>query len=134
MILRKIILAIVAAAAILASSAVFVVAAAYALFALVRDPLGPAGAAGVVCLAAAILIGLVGLIAAMSLRGGKKKTTPGADGGLLDQLFELARERPIVSTGALIAAAIVGLRNPAVLAGVVKMLLGQKRPANKAKF
>jgi len=134
LILRKIILAIVAAAAILASSAVFVVAAAYALFALVRDALGPAGAAGVVCLAAAVLIGLVGLIAAMSLRGPKRKTAPGAEGGLLDQLFELARERPIMSTGALIAAAVVGLRNPVVLASVVKMLLGQKRPANKGKF
>ena len=133
MIIRKIILALVAAAAILAASGVMVVAAAYALFALAREYLGPAGAAGVVCAAAAVLIGLVGLIAALQARrlGRKVQKHSGAGGGgegVLDQLIGLARERPIVSTGALVAAAALALRNPVALAGVVRMLLSNKRP------
>ena len=43
MIVRKIVLALVAASAILAATGVFVVAAAYTVFALCRDLLGPAG-------------------------------------------------------------------------------------------
>lgn len=133
MIIRKIVLALAAAAAILAASGVIVVAAAFALFALVRPDLGPAGAAGVVCAAAAALIGLIGLVAGLQARGVRKKLTHPAGGGILDQLIELARERPIVSTGALIAAAALAVRNPVTLASVVKTLLNHKRPANKAK-
>ena len=133
MILRKIVMALVAAAAILTASGVCVVAAAYALFALVRESLGAAGAAAVVCLAAAVLIGLVGAGAAFQLRGKTKPPAAGPGSGILDQLFELARERPIVSTGALVAAAALAIRNPVVLASVVKALLN-KKPAAKAKF
>ncbi len=131
MIVRKIVLALVAAAATLAASGVIVVAAAYALFALTRDALGPAGAAGVVCLAAAVLIAVIGLIAGIqaSMAGKAIKRARQSSPGLLDQLFELARDKPLVSGGALIAAAAMAVRNPAVLVGVVKALLNQKRPA-----
>jgi Na+/proline symporter len=131
LIIRKIVMALVAAAAILAASGVIVVAAAFALFASTRDALGPAGAAGVVCLAAAILIALIGLIAGFqaSLVGKKLRRPREGSPGILDQLFELARDRPLVSSGALIAAAALAVRNPAVLASVVKALLNQKRPA-----
>jgi hypothetical protein len=131
LIIRKIVLALVSAAAILAASGVMVVAAAYALFALASPALGPAGAAGAVCAAAAVLIALVGLVAGLQARGVRKKFTRPSGDGILDQLFELARERPIVSTGALLAAAALAVRNPVALAGVVKTLLGQKRPRAK---
>ena len=128
-------MALVAAAAILTGSGVFVVAAAYGLFALVREQLGSAGAAGVVCLAAAVLIGLVALVATLQLKGPKKSPASAstAGSGLLDQIFELARERPIVATGSLVAAAALAIRNPVVLASVVKMLLN-KKPSSKTKF
>jgi hypothetical protein len=131
LIIRKIVLALIAAAAVLAASGVMVVAAAYALFALARPDLGPAGAAGVVCAAAAVLIALVGLVAGLQARGVRRKLTRPGGGGILDQLLELARERPIVSTGALVAAAALAVRNPVALASVVKTLLGQKRPKTK---
>ncbi len=131
MIIRKIVLALVAAAATLAASGVIVVAAAYALFALTRDALGAAGAAGVVCLAAAVLIGLIGLIAGLEASRASKaiKRAHDSQPGLLNQLFELVREKPLVSGGALIAAAGMAVRNPAVLVGVVKALLNRKRSA-----
>lgn len=133
MIIRKIVVGLVAAAAILAASGVMVIAAAYALFALARDQLGlgPAWAAAAVCAAAAVLIGLVALIASAQFNGPRRKAARGAassSAGMLDQLFDLVRERPIVSAGALIAAAAVAVRNPAVLASVVQMLLNHKRP------
>lgn len=128
MIIRKIVLALVAAAAIMAAAAVIVLAAAFALFALASPVFGSAGAAGVVCLAAGLLIGLIGLIAALQAGAMRRKLTrPRANGaGILDQLFELARERPIVSSSALIAAAALAIRNPLVLATIVKVLLNKK--------
>jgi hypothetical protein len=131
LIVRKIVLALVAAAATLAASGVIVVAAAYALFALTRNALGPAGAAGVVCLAAGVLIGLIGLIAGLEASRTSKaiKRAHDSQPGLLNQLFELVREKPLVSGGAVIAAASMAMRNPAVLLGVVKALLNRKRSA-----
>ncbi len=130
MIVRKIILALIAAAAILAASAVAVVAAAFAIYAFARSYLGPAGAAAAVCGAAALLIALialvVGLEAARMTKAYKRANAPGAP-SLIDHLIALARERPIVSGGAVLAAAAMAVRNPAVLAGVFKMLLNQKR-------
>lgn len=130
MIIRKIVLALVAAAAILAASGVIVVAGAYALFALVRPALGPAGAAAVVCLAGGVFIGLTGLIAALQAAGAAKalKRARETSPGLLDQLIALARDRPLVSGGALIAAATLAVRNPAVLATIVKSLVSRKTP------
>ncbi len=125
MIVRKILLTLVAIVATAAASGVFVVAAAYGLFALVRPPLGAAGAAGVVCLAAALLIGAVGLVAALQARAVRRKaiTAP----SLMHQIFELAKEQPIVSAGALIGAVTLAIRNPAVLTSVIKAFLNQKR-------
>jgi hypothetical protein len=48
----------------------------------------------------------------------------------------LARERPIVSTGALIGALTVAIRNPALIAIVMKTLLDPKvrSPSKKSKL
>lgn len=134
MIIRKLVLALVAAAATLAASGVIVVAAAYALFALVRPALGPAGAAAVVCLAAALLIGLIGVIAAMQASAAAKRLKKARENSpsLLDQLIEVARDRPLVSGGAVITALTLAVKNPLVLGAIVKSLLNRK-PSPKAK-
>ncbi|HUO22032.1 MAG TPA: hypothetical protein VMU59_05900 [Caulobacteraceae bacterium] len=132
MIVRKIVFALVAASAILAASAVMVFAAAFALYAWVRVYLGPAGAAAAVCAGAGLLIAVValaaGLQASQMRRAYKRANGPDAP-SLVDQVIGLARERPIVSAGAVVAAAALAVRNPAVLVGVVKTLLNQKRPS-----
>jgi hypothetical protein len=128
--LRKLLFGLIAGVALAVATGVLVVAAAYALFALVREPLGAAGAAGVVCLAAAVLIGLVGLVFAL-LAQPAKRPKAGEEPDLLQRLMGLARERPIVSTGALIGAITVALRNPALAAIVVKAFLDPKKPSNK---
>jgi hypothetical protein len=122
-ILRRLIFGFIAVAAMASAAAVVVVAAAFALYALVREPLGAAGAAAVVVLAAALLIGLLGLIMALLARSPKPKPGRKPDQTPLDRIIEMARERPIVSVGAILGAAVVAMRNPAVLALVVKAVL-----------
>ncbi len=130
MIVRKIVLALVAASAILAATGVFVVAAAYAVFALCRDLVGPAGAAAVVCACAALIIALVGLVAGLqaskAAKAYKKANAAGAP-SLLDHVIDLVREKPIVSAGTLIAGAAMAVRNPGLLMGVIKTVLNQRR-------
>ena len=122
-ILRRLIFGVIAVTAMAAAAGVVVIAAAFALYALVRAPLGAAGAAAVVVLAAAVLIALLGLIAALLARPPKRKPGRPADASPLDRIIEMARERPIVSVGAILGAAVVAMRNPAVLALVVKAVL-----------
>ena len=130
-ILRRLFFGLIATAALAVSAGVLVVALAYALFALAQPHVGSAGAAAVVALAGAVLMGLLGLGLALLAKGPKRK--PGAASqDPLQVLMALMRERPIVSTSALIAAALVAIRNPAIIASVVKAILDQKsRPQNK---
>ena len=129
-ILRKLLVGLIAAAMIAAAAGVLVVSAAFALYALVRDPLGPAGAAAVVALAAAILAALTAVIFerwAQGPKGGKIEAEP----DLVQKLIALVKERPIVSAAGLIAAATVAIRNPAITAIVLKAFLDPKRPPNR---
>jgi hypothetical protein len=131
-ILRKLIFGLIAVAAMASAAAVVVAAAAFALYALVRQPLGAAGAAGVVALAAAVLLALLGLIMALLAKGPRRKPGKiGAQASPLDRIIEMARERPIVSVGAILGAAVVAMRNPAVLALVVKAVLDSSNKSKK---
>jgi hypothetical protein len=132
--LRKLLFAVMALAALAAAAGVLVAAAAFALYAMTRPALGASGAAGVVALAAAVLIALAGLAFALVVKGPRPtKAAPEQD--LLGKLMSLARERPIVSVGALIGAVTVAIRNPALAAIVVKAFLDPKgrTPAKKSK-
>jgi hypothetical protein len=131
-ILRKILFGLIAASALAVATGVLVVAAAYALFALVREPLGAAGAAGVVALAAAVLIAFVGLVFALLARPAPRRARVEEEQDLLQRLMSLARERPIVSVSALIGAVTLAIRNPALITIVMKAFLDPKsRPQNK---
>jgi O-antigen ligase len=134
-VLRRILFGLIGAAILAVAAGVMVAAAAFALYALVRAPLGAAGAAGVVALAAAILIGIVGLIFAL-LANGPKRPPAAEDQDLLQRLIALAKERPIISTGALIGFVTLAIRNPALIAIVVKAFLDPNpRPTTKkARF
>ena len=128
-ILRKLLVGLIAAATIAAAAAVLVVSAGFALYALVRDPLGPAGAAAVVALAAAVLAALVAL---MFEHWAQRPRRAEPEPDLIQKLFAMAAERPIVSAGALIGAVTLAIRNPALTAIVVKAFLDPKsRPQNK---
>jgi hypothetical protein len=129
-ILRKLLVGLIAAATIAAAAAVLVVSAGFALFALVRESLGAAGAAAVVALAAAVLAALVALMFERWANGSRAKAEVEPD--LAQKLFDVVRDRPIVSAGALIGAITLAIRNPALTAIVVKAFLDPKgRPQTK---
>ncbi len=129
-ILRKLLVGLIAAATIAAAASVLVVSAGFALYAVVRDPLGPAGAAAVVALAAAILAALVAF-GFERWANGFKTAKPEAEPDLVQRLVAMAKDRPIVSVGALIGAATLAIRNPALVAIVVKAFLDPKGPPSK---
>jgi hypothetical protein len=109
-----------AIASMAAAAAVCVIAAAFALYAVARDPLGPAGAAAVVAVTAAVLVGLIAL--ALLWRAAPKPVKR-EDLPLSVRLMDLARERPLIAAGAAVAAGVVLLRNPKLLATAITAAL-----------
>jgi len=108
---------VAAIAAIAAAAVVVVVAIAFALYAAVRDVIGPAWGAASVAGAAA----LIAVILAVALTRKAKPPPPvkGDSQNLTAKLVELARERPLVALGAVAAAATVVVKNPRILSAVL---------------
>ena len=131
-ILRRLALGLIALVMMAVAAGVLVVAAAYALFALVRGPLGPSGAAACTAGAAALLIGLVGLAFAGLARPAKRRPAAADDQDLLQRLIALARDRPIISGGALIGLVTMALRNPALITILLKAFL-EPKPRSESK-
>ena len=128
--IRRILHLAAAFAAVGAAAAVVIVAASFALYALVRPYLGEAGAAAVVA-------GVFALIAVVVAWLATRKAVPKArrghkidDANVTDRLIEMAKERPIVALGASAAAAAAALfvlvRNPAVITAVVSAFMAGK--------
>lgn len=105
-----------AVAAVATAAVVVVVALSFALYAALRDLIGPAWAATAVAGAFALLA----LILAFVLtRKATPKPVKGDDRNLTARLIELARERPLVAAGAMAAAVAVVIRNPRILTAIV---------------
>jgi hypothetical protein len=127
--IQRIVFGVTALAAIAAAAGVVIVAAAFALYALAEPSLGSAGAAGLVALAAALLIALVAIAAWWKMR--PPSAHPGKappQGDMLARAVNLARERPIIAAGGIVAAGMIAMRNPALTALVVKSFLDSKKP------
>lgn len=126
MIFRKA-LTYAAAAIVMATAAgVCVVAAAFALFALVRDYVGAPGAAAIVAVAAAVLVFIVGLLMAQKLHAKTAKHMPAEDVPLTTRLIDLAKERPIVAGLAAVAATVFVAKNPKIMTGLLSALLATR--------
>jgi hypothetical protein len=130
--IQRLILAIVAIAAMAAASAVAVVAASYAIFVLLKPQFGSAGAAGSVTGIYALLIALAALAVWLKTRPAKSNGAGKAGSSdTVARLMQLARERPIIAAGALVAGSVVALRNPAITALVLKSFFDSKKPAKR---
>lgn len=127
MILRKVVLVLVAVFATATAAAVTVVAAAFALFALLRGPLGPAGAAAVVAGAAALLMGLGALIAALMARPPTLKESD----SFAVRMIDFAREKPLVAVAAAAAAGFIAVRNPKVVTTALTAFFAGKAAERK---
>jgi hypothetical protein len=108
MVFRKFVGLIAAFAAIAAAAAICMVALAFAIYAGLRDIIGPAWAAAAVA----------GIVAFIALKA-QPKPVRGDSQNLTAKLIELARERPLVALAAVAAAATVMLKNPRILTAII---------------
>jgi predicted permease len=125
-------MAVAAAAAIAAAAAVSVVAAFFALYALVLPYTGPAGAAAVVAVAAALLAAIGAFIFARMAEGPRRKPQPAPEASLVEKLILIARAHPVLSVGAAVAAGVYGLKNPELVAAVMRAFMAGRDPPPKA--
>ena len=130
--LRRLLLGVIAAAAMAASASVLIVALAFALYALVEPTLGRSGAAAVVAGAAALLIALLALTIALISRARRPKPKPDSAGGVLERIFELVRDQPVMAIGAALGAGFLAMRNPTYLGSAIRAFL-EGRPPPKRK-
>jgi hypothetical protein len=120
---------IAAVAAIAAAASVCVVALSYALYAAVRDLVGPAWAGAIVAGAAALVVLLLAWV--LTRKAKPAQPVKGDTQNLTGRLIDLARERPLVALGAVAAAATVVVRNPRILSAVVAAAFASRPPSRK---
>lgn len=123
--LRKAVFILLALAALSAVAVVAVVALAAALFAALAPGLGVAGSAAVVGVVF-ILVLVLGALLATAKSG--RKDEPVDDSGLLHSLIEIARAKPLLAAGAAIAAGVLAVRNPAVVAAIIAAMINRPHP------
>ncbi len=130
MILKRVLSAAAAAGAVLAGAGVTVVAASYALYAWMTAYLPRAGAAAVVAGVFALIVLVVAFVA---VRAASPKTPKASEQprSLIDRGIELAREKPLLAAGGAVAAGLIALRNPALIAALVG--LASQPPAKKTR-
>lgn len=106
-----------------AAAVVGVVAAAFAVFAVAEHWLGVAGAAAVVAGLFALTAAVIAYVVARRSDSG-----PVDDQSIVDRLVEMAKERPLVATGAAAAMLTVVLRNPKILSMLMGAVLASLAP------
>jgi hypothetical protein len=123
-IFQRLLMAAVAIAALATAAAVAVVAASYALFALLQPMFGNAGASGIVTGTFAFLVLVGGLLAIPRKRRRVRSEGPT---GVAEDLMELVRDKPIAAGGVALAAGIMAMRNPRVIAEVVRAFFANRK-------
>ena len=122
MILRRSILLGAGVGALFVSALTVLVALIFALFEVLKPPLGSAGAEAVVFAVFAAIFGG----AAAALRSMSRKTEPvvavAPTESLVERLSELVQERPVLVLAAAVGAGIMAIRNPRYLGSALRTL------------
>lgn len=121
--LRRILRLAAAIAAVAAAAGVVVVAGSYAVYALARMWLTPAGSSAVVAALFALVAVAVAWLATRPVVPARKEARPAEEASTVERLIALAREQPLIALGAAAAAAVVLVRNPAVVTAVVSAFM-----------
>lgn len=121
-----------AAGAACAAAGVVTVAIAFAVYAFAKTYVGPAGGSAIVALVFAAVLG-VGLAVTASRAGGDKAKTRAKHlepepANLMGRIMETARERPFVAAAGAVAAGLLALRNPTLVATVLGLVNTPPRP------
>jgi hypothetical protein len=115
--------------ALAVSAGVIVVALAFALYALVKPFWGPAGASAVVAGAAALLIGILGLVLAGASAPPKRK--PKEPQTLAERITDFIREKPVVAIVGAMAAGLMAVRNPRYLGEILRAFTEGREPPKR---
>ena len=128
MIIQRLILAVISLALMATAASITVFAAAFAVYALLRDMLTPAGAAAAVMFLAALLAAGAAFVLGRSAKAPLVKPAPKVSGRApapdgVDRFVNLARERPFVAAGAAVAAGLLAIANPAIVTAVLRAFI-----------
>ncbi len=121
--LRRLFLALAAAAAFAASAAICVVGLAFALYALVEPYVGRAGAGAVVAAVAALIVALGALFIGGAAKGKRDRRPTAVAGGVAERILRFVREKPVVAISAALGAGFLAVRNPRYLGAAVRAFL-----------
>jgi hypothetical protein len=114
------------------SAGVIVIALAYALFALARPYVGPAGASAIVAGAAALFIALIGITFAIMGRKPRRKSKEPES--VTDRVVEFVKTKPITSVVGAVAAGVMAIRNPGYLGSAIRAFVeGREAPRRGGK-
>jgi hypothetical protein len=130
-IFRRLLFLLAGATMLAVSAGVFVIALAYAEFALVKPYVGSAGAAGILAGTTAVFIGILGLVLANAGKPPKRK--PGEPQSVVDRVVNFVKEKPVTALGGAIAAGILAIRNPAYLGAVVRAFVEGREAPRRGK-
>jgi len=131
-IFRRLLFLLAAATMLAVSAGVVVIALAFALFALARPYVGPAGGAAIVAGAAALLIGLIGLTFALLGRRPKRKANQPES--VTERVVDFVKSKPITAVGGAIAAGILAIRNPGYLGSAIRAFIeGREAPRGRKR-
>ena len=123
--IRKLLLAAVGVFALGSMVMLAVLAAGYALFLSLKGSVGEAWAAGIVALVFALVIAIVALLAGIKEQPHHQDSHDG-EPHLMDFLGRLVREKPMLAAGGALAAGLIALRNPQIVATLVSAFLASK--------
>jgi hypothetical protein len=111
---------------------VAVTSAALALFYVLEGPVGSAGAAAIVAGVFALLAAIA--IALVATKGGGRQQHEeqhhhggGLDFGFVERIIDMAKQKPILSIGAAVAALLIAIRNPALVATIVAAFIDKPK-------
>jgi uncharacterized membrane protein len=130
LIVGRTIAAVTAAVALATATMLCVVAATCALFWVLEPLVGRAGAAALLAGVLALIVAICVLIAVS--RTGHPQHHHQAHSGptdfaFVDRLIEMAKDRPLLSAGAALAAGLIAIRNPALVATIVAAFMDKPK-------
>ena len=124
MILRRVMLLIAAAAALMAATGVITIAIAFAVYAAFEPMIGRAYAAAATAGVFALAIALTALILGLMAQGRRQaRASRRPDASLTDRIMELVRDKPFAAAGIAAALGLVAVRNPRTIAAVLSAFL-----------
>jgi uncharacterized membrane protein YdfJ with MMPL/SSD domain len=130
-IFRRLLFLLAGATALAVSAGIVVVALAFALYALATPYVGRAGAAAIVAVAAALLIGLVGFI--LSRQGRPPPRKAGESDTVTDRVMDFVKARPVTAIVGAVAAGVLAVRNPGYLGSLLRAFLEDREPRDRRR-